>query len=82
MFEIGVRSSVYAEELMVNLDVPNVYPFLPIYNQRSSGSKNMINKYGLNMSPWMVLPCIGIGFVFPKCFPINIVVDCEYIFPN
>ena len=41
----------------------------------------MRNKYGLNVSPWMVPLCIGIGFVLPKWSPVNIVVDCEYIFP-
>ena len=42
----------------------------------------MKNKYGLNVSPWIVVPlCIGIDFVFPKCSPVNIVVDCEYILP-
>ena len=71
LFEIATRSFAYAVKLMVNFNVPNVYPFLPLCNQRSNGSKNMRNKYGLNVSPWMMPLCIGIGFVFPKCSPVN-----------
>jgi len=67
---------------MVSLHVPNVYPFFPLCSQRSSGSKNMKNRYGLNVSPWMGPLCIGIGSIFPKCSPVNIVLDCEYIFPT
>ena len=80
LFEIAARSSAYAVELIVNLDVPNVYPFCSLCNQRCSGSKNIRNKYGLRVSLWMVHVCIGIDFVFPKCSPMNIVVDWEYIF--
>ena len=29
------------------LDVPNVYPFLPLFNNLDSGSKNIIKKYDL-----------------------------------
>jgi hypothetical protein len=40
----------------------------------------MINRYGLRVSPCIVPLWIGIGEIFPKCSPVNIVEDCEYIF--
>ena len=76
MFEIIAKSSAYPAELMIILDVLNVYLFLLVCSHRNSGSKNMRKKYGFNVSPWMVPLCIGIGFVCPKCSPVNIVVDC------
>ena len=33
------------------------------------------------MSPYIVPFCIGIFCVFPKCSPINMVLECEYILP-
>lgn len=42
----------------------------------------MRNKYGINVSPWMVPFCIGIGFVSPKCSSVIMVLDCEDIFPT
>ena len=39
LFEIVTMSYVFVVELMVNLDVPNIYPFLSLYNQRSNGFK-------------------------------------------
>ena len=80
MFEIIAKSFAYAAELIVILDVPNVYLFLLVCSQRNSGSKNMRKRYGLSVSPWMVPLCIGLGFVLPKWFPVYIVVDCEYMF--
>ena len=44
LFEITAKSSAYAAELMVRLDVPSVYPFFPLCSHLSSGSKNIRNK--------------------------------------
>ena len=41
---IAARSSAYVAELIVILDVPKVYPFFPVCNHLSSGSKNIRNK--------------------------------------
>ena len=75
LFVIAARSSTYAAELMVSFDVPNVYLFLPLCNHLSNGSRNIMNKYGLRVSPWMVPLWMGIGFVLPKCSPVNVVVE-------
>ena len=77
LFEITAKSSAYAAELMVSLDVPSVYPFVPLCNHLSNGSKNIKNMYGLSVSPCMGPLCIGIGSVLPKCSPVNIVLDWE-----
>ena len=70
---MAARSSAYAAELMVSLDVPNVYPFFPLCSHLSRGSRNIRNRYGLSVSPCIVPLCIGIGSVFLKCSPVNIV---------
>jgi hypothetical protein len=41
----------------------------------------MINRYGLRVSPCIVPLWMWIGRVFPKCSPVNMVDDCEYMFP-
>ena len=74
---IATRSSAYAAELIVSLDVPNVYPFFPVCSHLSSGSKNIRKKYGLSVSPCIVPRCIGMGFVLPKCSPVNMVLELE-----
>ena len=51
LFAIIARSSAYATEFIVILDVPSVYPFFPLCNQHRSGSRNIMNKYGLRVSP-------------------------------
>ena len=43
-FVMVAKSSAYDAELIVSLDVPNVYPFSPLCSHRSSGSKNTKNK--------------------------------------
>ena len=80
LFVIAARSSAYAAELIVSLDVPNVYPLCPRCNQRSSGSKNIRKRYRLSVSPCIVPLCIGMGLVLPKCSPVNIVLEFEYMF--
>ena len=77
LFEMAAKSSAYAAELMVSLDVPSVYPFLSLCSQLNSGCKNIINRYGLSVSPCMVLLCMGICFVLPKCYPVNMMLDCK-----
>ena len=74
---MAARSSAYVAELIVILDVPNVYPLCPRCSHRSSGSKNIRKRYGLRVSPCIVPLYIGMGFVFLKCFPVNIVLEFE-----
>ena len=45
------KSSTYAIELIVDLDVLKVYPYLPFCSHLSSGSRNIIKRYGLRVSP-------------------------------
>ena len=79
---MAAKSSAYAAELIVILDVPKVYPFLPLCSHLSKGSRNNRKMYGLSVSPCIVPLCIGIGFVFPKCSPVNMVLELEYILPT
>ena len=74
------RLSAYAAELVVNLDVQNVYPFFPLWSHLSRGSRNIKKRYGLSVSSCIVSLCIDIGFVFPKCSPMNMVLEFEYMF--
>jgi hypothetical protein len=74
---MAARSYAYVAELTVSLDVPNVYSFLPFCSHLSRGSKNIRKRYGLSVSPCIVPLCIGIGFVFPKCSPVNMVLEFE-----
>ena len=77
MLVIAARSSSYAAELIVSLDVLNVYSFFPLCSHLSRGSRNIRKRHGLSVSPCIVPFCIGIGFVFSKCSPVNIVLDFE-----
>ena len=54
-----------------------MYPLFPICSHCRSGSRKIINRYGLSVSPCMVPLCIGIGCVLPKYSPMYVVVDCE-----
>ena len=45
--------------------MPSVYLYFPFCNHRRSGFRNIMNKYGLKVSPWIVPLCIGI-FVFDQ----------------
>ena len=72
---IAARSSAYTAELIVNLDVLNVYPFFPLYSHLSRGSRNIRKRYGLSVSPCIMPLCMGIDFVFPKCSPVNMVLE-------
>ena len=63
---IVARSSTYVAELIVSLDVPNVYLSFLLCNHLSRGSRNIKNRYGLSVSPCIVPLCIGNGFVFPS----------------
>ena len=47
LFVIIARSSAYAVEFIVILDVLSVYPYFPFCNHRKSGFRNIMNKYGL-----------------------------------
>lgn len=73
---MAAKSSTYAAKLIISLDVPSVYLFFPLCSQRSSGSKNIRNKYELSVLPCIVLR-INIDFVFPKCTLVNMVLKCE-----
>jgi hypothetical protein len=63
---IAARSSAYVAELIVSLDVPNVYPCFPLCSHLSKGSKNIKKMYGLSVSPCIVPLCIGVS---PKWCP-------------
>ena len=59
LFSIIARSSAYAAIFIVILDVPSVYPFLPLHNQRRSGCRNIMNRYGLIVyNPYIVGICL------------------------
>ena len=77
LFVIIARSFAYAAKFIVILDVPSVYLYFPFCNHHKSGSRNIMNKYGLKVSPWIVPLCIGIFFVWQKCSAVNIVFECE-----
>jgi hypothetical protein len=55
---IAARSHAYATKLIVDLDVPKVYPWFLFCNHLNSGSQNMIEMYELKMSPCIVPLCI------------------------
>lgn len=46
-----------------------------IFSHLRRGSRNMMNGYGLNVSPWMVPLLIWIGEVVPKWLPWEEVVE-------
>ena len=60
LFAIFAWSFAYATEFIVILDVLRVYPYFPFCNHCRSGSKNIMNRYGIRVLPWIVLLCIGI----------------------
>ena len=74
---IAARSSAYAAELIVSLDVSNVYPFFHVCSHLRSDSRNIRKRYGLSVSPCIVPLCMGMGFVLPKCSPVNMVLELE-----
>lgn len=82
LFVMIARSFAYVAEFIINLDVPNVYPFSLFYSQRNNSSRKIKNRYGLSMSPCIVPLCMGVGFGFLKCSPINMVLEYEYILPS
>ena len=77
LFVIIARSLVYAAKLIVYCDALSVYLRLPRSNHLSSGSRDMIKRYGLSVSPRMVLHCMWTNLVLPKYEPENIVVELE-----
>jgi hypothetical protein len=77
LFVIMAKSSAYAAEFIVYYDVLNLYPRFPRSSHLSSGSRNMMKRYGLSVSPCMVPLCMCIGFVLPKCVPKNLVDELE-----
>jgi hypothetical protein len=74
---IMAKSSAYAVELSVYCDVLSVYPRLPLSSHLSSGSRDMMKRYGLSVSPCMVPLYMWTGLVFPKWDPENIVDELE-----
>ena len=81
LLAIVARSSAYDADEILTLDVPKVYPLFLYCSHLRRGSKNMINKFELRVSPCIVPFWMGIGKVLPKCSPVNIVEDCEYMLP-
>ena len=54
LLAIAPKSSVHAIDEILTLDVPKVYPLSPCSNHLRRGSKNIMNKYGLRVSPYIV----------------------------
>ena len=73
----AAKSSVYAAEFISVLEVLKVYPLFPFCSHHRSGSRKIINRYRLSVSPCMVSLCMGIGCVLPKYSSMYVVVDCE-----
>jgi hypothetical protein len=69
LFEIMARLSAYVVEFIVYCHVLSWKPRFPRSSHLSRGSKNMIKRYGLSVSPCMVPLCICTGFVIPKYVP-------------
>ena len=63
--DIMARSSAYAVVVHVDVDVFKWYPMLFFFSQRSRDYMNIINKYGLRVSPCMVPRLIVIGCIIP-----------------
>jgi hypothetical protein len=80
-FVIMAKSSAYVAELSVYCDVLSLYARLPLSNHLSSGSKNMMKRYGLSVSPCIVPLCMCTGLVLRKCDPKNIVDELGYMLP-
>ena len=68
LFIIIARSSASVVEFIIILDVPSVYPYFPFCKHRRSDSRNIMNKYGLRVSPSIVPLCIGIFLYLTKVF--------------
>ena len=66
---------------MVSFDVPKVYPFFLLCSHLSSDSRNMMKRYGLRISSYIVPLCMGIYDVFPKYSLVIMVLECEYMLP-
>ncbi len=75
------KSSAYAAVLSWSEEVLNVYPRLSRWSQRIRGSRKMMNRYGLRVSPWIVPRSIWTGLVVPKCSPEKEVVELVYMLP-
>ena len=71
------KSLAYAAELSEYCDVLSLYPKFPHPSHLSSGSRNMIKRYGLSVSHCMVPLCIWTGLVLLMCEPTNIVDELE-----
>ena len=54
LLAIAARSSTSAADAILTLDVSNAYPLFPCCSHRRRGSRNMINRYGLRVSPCIV----------------------------
>lgn len=78
---IDWRVFVYGAVVIFIFDVPDVKPLLPLCRYLNNSSRNIMNRYGLSVSPWMVPLWIGIGFVVPKFSLVNIVDEFTQMFP-
>ena len=54
LLAIAAKSSAYAAEEIFTLDVPNVYPLFTCCDHLRRCSRNMMNMYGLRVSPCIV----------------------------
>ena len=60
---IMAKSSAYAVVVYVALDVLKWYPMSSFSSHLKRGSRKMINRYGLSVSPWIVPRLMLIGGV-------------------
>lgn len=67
---MAARSFDYIIKLILILDVPKVYPLFPHCNHFSSPSRNMMNRNGMRVSPFIVPLWIAMGYVLLKCLPL------------
>ena len=63
---IMAKSSAYAVEVHVALDVLKWYPMLSFSSHLKRDSRKMINMYGRRVSPWILPRLMLIGGVVPK----------------
>ena len=63
---IMAKSSAYAVVVHVEWEVLKWYPMSSFSSHLRSGSRKIINRYGLRVSPCIVPRLISIGSVVPK----------------
>ena len=63
------KSLAHAVVVHVALDVLKWYPMLSVPSHLKRGSRKIINRYGLSVSPWIVARLMLIGVWFQSDYP-------------